>query len=43
MIDQQEQDLLVPGVRLTGPARLLLRGAEPPPEEPFDILDENEE
>jgi hypothetical protein len=43
MIDQQAYDTLLPQVRLRGPARLLLRGEEPPPDEPLDLAEAAEE
>jgi hypothetical protein len=35
MISQEENDALVADIRLKGPARLLLKGNEIPPEEPL--------
>jgi len=37
MISQQENDALVADIRLKGPARLLLKGAESIPPEPLDL------
>ena len=40
MISQQEYDLLVPEIRLKGPARFLLKGNESMPDDPLWQADE---